>query len=368
MNNIEADLACQIQNLSLFKVLNEAPNWLPTVEDFKRRYKKFLICGLGGSILTTQALLPLSSQNNIRILDSIDPITLNRLQHENLDDTGIIFISKSGSTSEILCQISALSPKNALVITQLKSSPLLDIAEINRWPIIPHPSDIGGRFSAFTAVGYIPCLLMGLNPEKFIAGATMALEQYTTAAAQAEKLFYAYQKGYQIHVLWGYGDYFSGLLSWCTQLIAESLGKKDIYGKAFGFQPVVNTGTLDQHSQLQLYLDGPHKYVFSLLRVNCDTIPVSRSPLKTHHHDMMLYNQYDTNSFLKAHFYNTNHVLQTAGHHVRDFILPNLSEKSFGFIMMQFILEVLTLAKLANVNPFDQPAVEQSKKTMERFL
>lgn len=356
-----------LRTLPLFTTLGEANTLSDIAYELKQRYKKFLICGLGGSILTAKTLLSLAKCNGVvTILDSIDPFTLYHLQQQDLSDTCIIFISKSGETSEILCQVQALQPKEAVVITQTRSSSLMSIAQENSWMIIPHPHDIGGRFSAFTAVGCLPCLLMGLDPSAFIEGAKAAIKAYQPAEAQT--LFDAYHAGYTLHVLWGYSDYLDGLLSWCCQLIAESLGKKDGYQQPFGFQPIINRGTLDQHSQLQLYLDGPHKYIFTLLRVNCDTIPLPSRNNIVSNASMTLYQKRTPNDFLKAHFENTKLVLEGAGHHVREIILPDLSERSFGFVMMRFILETLSLAGLAKVNPFDQPAVELSKRFMERFL
>ena len=83
---------------------------------------------------------------------------------------------------------------------------------------------------------------------------------------------------------------------------------------------------------------------------------------------MTLYQKHTPSDFLNAHFENTKLVLKEAGHHVREIILPDLSEKSFGFVMMRFMLETLAIANLVAVNPFDQPAVELSKRFMERFL
>ena len=367
MQQPDADLQSCLQSLPLFTTLGQTVTWYGIAQKLKERYKKFLICGLGGSILTTQALLPLAKgDNRVTILDSIDPLTLSNLQQQDLSETGIVFISKSGSTSEILCQVQALQPKEAIVITQTQKSPLLKIAQKNNWTIIPHPEDIGGRFSAFTAVGCLPCLLMGLDPQAFIDGAKSAIREYEESEAQ--KLFDAYQTGETVHGLWGYSDYLNGVLSWCCQLMAESLGKKNIHGQSFGFQPIVNRGTLDQHSQLQLYLDGPHKYIFTLLRLNCDTIPLPRKNNIVSDPSMTLYQKHTPNDFLKAHFKNTKLVLEEAGHFVREIVLPDLSERSFGFVMMRFILETLSLANLAKVNPFDQPAVEASKRFMERFL
>lgn len=420
----DVDLENYLRTLPLFTTLGETNAFSDMAHKLKQRYKKFLICGLGGSILTAKALLSLSrsvildnpgyakglvvaknvardrgpmncikdvseiqkertsnrvgngpsvsdcvlseDDAEVTVLDSIDPLTLYRLQQQDLSDTCIIFISKSGETSEILCQVQALRPKEAIVITQTKPSPLLSIAQKNNWMIIPHPHDIGGRFSAFTAVGCLPCLLMGLDPNAFIEGAKAAIKDYQTSEAQT--LFDAYQAGHTLHVLCGYSDYLDGLLAWCCQLIAESLGKKDNNQQSFGFQPIVNRGTLDQHSQLQLYLDGPHKYIFTLLRVNCDTIRLPSKNNIVSNSSMALYQNHTPYDFLKAHFENTKLVLEEAGHHVREIILPDLSEKSFGFVMMRFILETLSLASLAKVNPFDQPAVELSKRFMERFL
>src|SRR3989338_5740666 len=118
------DLQSYLSVLPFFTTLGETESWYEAAQTLKRRYKEFLICGLGGSILTARALLPLAGDtSHIKILDGIDPLTLHRLQQQDLSDTGIIFISKSGSTSEILCQVEALQPKEAVVITEIKDSP-----------------------------------------------------------------------------------------------------------------------------------------------------------------------------------------------------------------------------------------------------
>ena len=215
-----------IKNLPLFSSLGSKNYWEKHLDSLKK-YQNYLILGTGGSILTTQALLSIAPNNNMMCLDNIDPHTLNDLCNTDLSKTGIIVISKSGNTSEIICQILTLLEAHphitdqVTVITEQKESLLFDLAQQFGWTTIPHPSDIGGRFSAFTAVGCLPCALMGLDPQNLIKGAQETLEAFTSGKDtsswhDAIQFSEGYKQGVRTHILWGYSDFFgqfTGLVS-----------------------------------------------------------------------------------------------------------------------------------------------------------
>ena len=150
--------------------------------------------------------------------------------------------------------------------------------------------------------------------------------------------------------------------------MAESLGKSDSSKQSFGLLPVVNKGTIDQHSQLQLYLGGSEKYMFTLLKPNYGTITTKQMKNILSSDKMSMYEGLTANKLIDAHYQNTVQVLKDKGHYVREMTLSNLSEKTFGAFMMQSILEVLSLSIIWGINAFDQPAVEDSKRHMEKYL
>ena len=241
------------------------------------------------------------------------------------------------------------------------------LAQKYYWPILEHPHDIGGRFSAFTVVGILPCLLLGLSVEKFLKGAKHALEHQQSIEQSIKEMFYHYP--YQKIVLLSYSDYTHPLLLWMSQLIAESLGKTDTQGTPKGITPLISRGTCDQHSQLQLWLEGPKDKVFELFFFN-DPFDQSKLSVEFHFQSDVLrqLDQHSCNDIFKAHSLSTRKVLENAGYFVKFKEYPCLDEETLGMIMMEKIIEVFYWAHVMQVEPTGQPGVEQSKTYIRSFL
>ena len=253
---------------------------------FQDEFSDVVLLGTGGSSLGAQTFCNLYSRTSpkIHFMDNIDPQTF----HEKLNElvpqsTGFLVISKSGSTAETLMQFLTVIEywrshyseetlqHHFCIISEDKPSPLHRLADHWHIPFLPHPHDLGGRFSAFSLVGLLPVAIVGGKPEKIRSGAKHILEQTFEQGSFEEKqallgaalitgLSLTQQKNTTIFM--PYTDRLQSLAYWHRQLWAESLGKE---GK--GIIPVPAKGAVDQHSQLQLYLQGPKDKSYSLLHV-----------------------------------------------------------------------------------------------------
>ena len=248
-------------------------------EDLAKRtsgFEKIVILGVGGSSLGAKTILSLEEQQKIEFLESIDPATIkNFLDKIDYQTTFFLVISKSGETIETICQtliilnqLRALGikefSKQFLFVTQSEENSIAKIAKNIGAKIANHPSDIGGRFSCFSIVGLLPALLAGIDIKKIRLGAQKLVESFLSDPDEILRscliqLFF-YDHGFGSSVIMPYVDNLKNFTDWYRQLWAESLGKS-----GFGSTPINSMGTVDQHSQLQLYLDGPRDKFFTFI-------------------------------------------------------------------------------------------------------
>lgn len=353
-------------------------------------FEKIVIFGTGGSSLGGKSLVELNASfrpqegsPDLHFVDNVDPHTLQSL-FESLppQKTGFLVISKSGATAETMAQFLAalafmkthVKPQELsahfLVITEPNEAPLRRLSQHYHLKTLDHPTDVGGRFSVFTCVGLLPALLGGIRPEEVLAG---ALETWQTFQKQQEKspsalgasAAVAYEEqGARTMVLMPYCDRLATMSAWHRQLWAESLGKE---GK--GTLPAPALGTVDQHSQLQLFLEGPKDKFFTLI-----TVGHKGSSLGFDKEDLawdarLGYLEGRTlEDLMVAEQRATAQTLINHGCPVRLITVPALTERSLGALMMHFVLETILAAELLRVNAFDQPAVEESKRLTRAYL
>ena len=357
-------------NNLLFKNIN-------LYKKFFLKKKNLLIIGTGGSSLGSKALFEVAGIDNVYYLENIDPVyinkTLNRIPKTGI---GIIVISKSGETAETLIIFSILMnlykkiinfKKDCLLITEKKKSILLNIAKQNKIKYIEHEKDIGGRYSCFSIAGLFPLAARGLNEgqiktlsdvvylENLIENKYNNLESLTTLVGLLKNKIY---KG---HVVLAYHESMKSLVLWYRQLWAESLGKENK-----GLHFIHGSGAVDQHSQLQMWLDGPNNLIFTII------IPKKRKL------EFVITDIYDN---LPKNFKNkkigdilntmaeaTAQELRKAGRKVRVIYLDDDSLDSTVKLMATLMLEVSILCKANNINPFNQPAVEKVKLRTKKLL
>ena len=369
--------------LSVIYDQDQLTHYQQIAQTWQKRFKNVVLFGTGGSSLGAQTCIELyqtrvsapASSPYFHFMDNIDPHTFNHLlEGIDLQITGFLVISKSGTTAETLCQflslINAFQDKlvqdQVIVITEPKNSPLRRLAEHHQYQVLDHPSQIGGRFSVFSIVGMLPALIAGIDVQELLAGAQQYLSQEieggTHNAVQGAALSYAYyqQFGCTQTVLMPYIDRLSAFALWFRQLWAESLGKEKR-----GITPINALGTVDQHSQLQLYLGGPNDKFFTLVML--DTF--SPAPkVNTDDPELAYLHQHTLADLMRAEQNATVATLIRQECPTRTITFPQLNERTLGALFIHYVLETMITAKLLGIDAFDQPAVEEGKILTREYL
>jgi glucose-6-phosphate isomerase len=364
----------------------------PLAEEL-RRFEHVVVLGIGGSSLGGQTLYALADRGfgpkpgaaRLHFMENIDPASFEALLGStDLRRTGVIAISKSGGTAEPLTQFMivlealrrAVGKKSAaercLALTEAKDNVLRRLAEREGIRLIDHDPEIGGRFSVLSNVGVLPALIAGLDAEALRRGAEAALTETLSAKtprAAPAALGAAVSVGLaELHnlrttVLMPYADGLAYFGLWYRQLWAESLGKS---GK--GTTPIRAVGVVDQHSQLQLYLDGPADKMFTIVMLD-QAGKGGRVPDDLAADPELAYLAGRTiGDLLEAEQQATAESLMQRGRPTRVIRLERLDEERLGALFMHFILETLIAADLFGVPAFGQPAVEQGKVLARRYL
>jgi len=338
--------------------------------------KTVYVIGTGGSSSGGQALLALRPKNESPRIAFIDNLQIGAFDTllADLDPatTGVIAISKSGGTGEVMAQFlvvlelmkAAGALNNVVTITEPKSSPLKDLATANTLTCLDHDPKVGGRFSVLSIVGLLPALIAGLDIEAIRDGANDALQDLlhnkgkSAAAEGAALTTLAMTYHLNMHVLMPYVDPLKPTAFWYRQLWAESLGKE---GR--GSTPIDALGTVDQHSQLQLYLGGPKDKLFTLIQEN-----VAGKGAKIPSSDIGYLNGATIGDLLAAHQKATAETLAANQRPTRLIQFDTLDERTLGALLMHFMLETIVAAQLLGIDAFDQPAVEQSKILVKEYL
>jgi glucose-6-phosphate isomerase len=332
-------------------------------------------------------LVPFGSTHAPKVIffDNIDPVTFDAaLKSFDLRTARFVAISKSGGTAEPLAQTLAAADAidragggkyikyHFAVVTEPKPSPLRAFAESIGCAILDHPIGVGGRYSVLTTVGMLPALLMGLDAEALRNGASEALATVLSGAnardvpaAAGAALHHALSRAGRLRgtVLWSYADRLKTFGPWWRQLWAESLGTD---GK--GSTPVAALGPVDQHSQLQLFLDGPDDALYTMLSTETGhagpEIPATRADAL----GLSYLRGKTMGDLVAAEARATAETLARRGRPVRRIHAPKLDERALGALMMHFMLETILMGRLMGVDPFDQPAVEEGKILARKYL
>ncbi len=331
-----------------------------------KKYKKnsqFNIIGMGGSILgarTIYSFLKHKIKKNFSFHDSyfFKNSNLNKKSSVN------IIISKSGNTLETISNSNVLIKNNRknIFITENKKSYLMSLAEKLKSDVVHHNNFIGGRYSVLSEVGMLPANLMGLNEQKFKRYNELIKNKkfLNLLLSNVSSKLYLAKKKFNSVIL-NYDQKSNDLFYWYQQLVAESLGKNKK-----GIFPIVSSMPRDNHSLLQLYLDGPKKNFFTFFfvnqnnshRLNNKQLLKSHSFLKNKNLNKISYSQF--NATLK--------VFKNKKIPFRCFNVKKRTEETLGELFTFFILETILLGKAMAINPYDQPAVELVKRETKKFL
>ena len=346
-------------------------------KEINNKFKKVIVLGVGGSSLGGKTLSAIKQGNKIIFMESIDSQTIDyNLESLDLKNTLFLVISKSGETIETICQTLIVIEKfkqnniqnfnqNFIFISQDQKNTITKIAlEINS-KIYFHPADIGGRFSYLTIVGLLPAAICGLDILSIKNSAKQILDNFINhknnqIVQNITHQLYLFDRGFNNNVIMPYIDSLKDFTDWYRQLWSESLGKN-----GFGSTPINSMGTIDQHSQLQLYLDGPKDKFFTFI-TNQD--PNNGFPIIDLPNCPTLFGGKNLNDIVNIEQKSTIEMLNQKQLPIRVLSIKTLDEATLSALMMQMFLETIMIAKVKNINPFDQPAVETRKILATEYL
>ena len=358
-----------------------------------------VLFGIGGSALAPRTLYQLSrflrggDQTNpaFHVMDNPETPWMERfISRLNLEGLRFLVVSKSGSTAETLMQclwaidylqvhgLGSSLAQRMLIITEPgepRDNPLLRIAGLHGIPVLDHPPDIGGRFAPFSIVGMLPASLLGLDTARLRAAAAnmlnLALSENTPARDNPPLMGAALHAGFlnagqlKAVIMMPYTSQLTLFTAWWRQLWAESLGKQ---GK--GPLPVSATGPLDQHSQLQLFLDGPNDKLFTIVMPKTAGLGYRAPAVLARDEDERLncLGGHTIGDLTDCEQRATVESLMRKGRPVRTFHIRGLNEDLLGALFMHFMLETILTGYILDIDPYDQPAVEFSKQITRALL
>lgn len=363
----------------------------------KQRFKTCLVIGIGGSDLGARAvwhaLKSTSRGMQMEFLGgNADPDEVTEtLKRLDLQQTLVNVISKSGDTIEpmsvffivreaLMKQVGhARHADHIVATTDETSGSLLECAKKEGYATLPVPKNIGGRFSVLTSVGLFPLACAGLNIRAMLRGARETRDDFMNQAVaqNSPSLFAALhyvgdtQRGLSIHILMPYAESLKEFGRWYRQLWAESLGKKnDRSGKpiSVGPTPIAALGATDQHSQMQLYAEGPANKIVTFIEVQRFRsnlrVPASAVDL----HPLAYLARVPLATVLHAERQATAEALRQAHRPNGTLVIPNVSHETLGALFMFFQIATAIAGELYNIDTYDQPGVEAGKNTMYALL
>ena len=337
------------------------------------KYKNIVVLGMGGSILGAKSIYSFLKERIKKKVFFFDNLDLNLIlkykKIKNFKNSCFIVVSKSGNTLETITNLGMIYSKNLLknkliIITEITNNALMTIANKYHAEIIEHKEFIGGRYSVLSETGMFPAALMGLNLMKFKNLKRLIKNKnfVSSLIKNVAGIYTLNSKRINNSVIMNYDSNLNDLGYWYQQLIAESLGKQ---GK--GINPILSFCPRDYHSLLQLYLDGPKDKFFTFLnssekenrfKVARDVIPNNMKFLKNKNLKFIINAQCDA----------LKNVFKLKKIPFRQITFNKKDEDELGEIFTFFVLETILLSRLMNINPFDQPAVEQVKIETKKFL
>ena len=335
------------------------------IPKLKKNFSTVKLIGIGGSILGTKAIYNFLHKKVKKNFLFIDNLTDKKFSVLNEKKTLNIIVSKSGNTLETILNTNIFVTKksNNIFITEKKNSFLRNLANQLKNEVIDHNNFIGGRYSVLSEVGMLPVSLMGFNEKKFkqfnnLIKKKNFLENLITNTSNI--IHFSKQRRFN-SVIINYDESSDDLFKWYQQLVAESLGKNKK-----GIFPIISTMPKDNHSLMQLYLDGPEKNFFTFFDViekkNNKFKGINKLPVENYLKDKRLF------EILHSQKKATENIFFKKKIPFRSFEILKRDEKTLGELFTFFILETILLAKALKINPYNQPAVELIKKETKKIL
>ena len=340
-----------------------------------------VVVGIGGSALGTIAIhhflgLGQSFEKNLHFIDTTDPLVLKQKVDEiNLDDALFLIVSKSGSTVETIAALKYLQSfvpicKESYAVITDPSSALEEFAAAYDLKVFNMPANVGGRFSVLSAVGLVPLAIIGVDIDALLEGAKRVKESFFNNHGYCEKLltkatYYAQVSNkYNINCLFSYSEAFREFNAWYVQLWGESLGKKQRHSQLHvGLTPVGLIGPTDQHSFLQLIVDGKRDKTVTVIKIkdfeNSIKIPDITLPALE---KLDILNGYGFEELINMQADAMIESLESLEFIPLDVIeIDKVNEQTIGELIYYYELLTALVAQMLDINAYNQPGVEMGK-------
>lgn len=344
--------------------------------------KNIVLVGIGGSSLGVKAIRSMlkskKQKRQLYVLDNVDPQSYKAVMDDiKFEETLFIVSSKSGNTIETItifkCILDEFKPKNLsknfLIITDSGTN-LEEFAKNNSIKVFNIPQNVGGRFSVLSAIGLVPLALCGYDIKELLEGALECKSRYidkNDTSLMAKAYHYAIHRNAHINVVFSYCDRFREFNDWYVQLWAESLGKKKGF-KRVGRTPIGLIGSSDQHSFLQLIMDGIKDKTVTFIKI-CESTEVAVPGISLKGlEECDFVAGLSLNRLLNAQCDATAMALVQEGLSVDILELDRLDERHVGFLIFYYELLTSAVGVMLGVNTYDQPGVEIGKRILKTML
>ena len=349
--------------------------------------KHIVVIGIGGSTLGTSAIYEFLKhskelEKRLVFLDSTDPVVLlSKIESLDLRDTLFIVISKSGMTVETIAifkylkSLIIIDKYNSLIITE-EDSKLNDYAEKNGIQTFIVPKNVGGRFSVFSPVGLVPLAIVGINIKELLNGIETIYNSFLNKKIYRDRLinkarFYVeYKNKYNINIIFSYSSLLESFNKWYVQLWGESLGKIDINDARQGLTPIGLIGPIDQHSFLQLIVEGKRDKSITFIKIENFETKLTIPNIVLEGLDEIDYiNGISFSKLINMQADATIEVINELEEIPYDMIeIETISETSIAKLMYEYELLTSICAKFLHVDAYNQPGVEQGKIILKKNL
>jgi glucose-6-phosphate isomerase len=396
--------AIEARKLGFYQVIDDA-GVVEKIEKYAQeisgKFADLVVLAIGGSSLGTiclqQSLTPLFQNEmksgkvpKLHVLDNIDPVLLAEFEETiDLEKTLFIVVTKSGGTPETLAQYlyfkklvidaGMTEADHFVFVTDPQKGLLREVSNQNpKIVTFEVPADVGGRFSVLTAVGLLPAALLGVDIKKLLGGARKMRDRFLSAKTEenlpfkiATIQYLLEQKGKNINVTYPYAQKLIRFSDWYRQLLAESIGKaKDNQGKTVnvGITPVHALGATDQHSQNQLYMEGPNNKLFIFLaeKNSQRDLKIPFDPAFAKELDYL--ENVTFAELLKTEMQGTIDAFTQNNRPSITLEVEKIDEENLGELLMLFEGATAFLGEYYNINAFDQPGVELAKVLTKKYL
>ncbi len=328
-----------------------------------RKFNNYEIYGMGGSSLGAEAIYNFMKYKIKKKFYFFNNLDTKNHSIKNKKKSLNIIISKSGNTLETIVNENIFSKKNKLYITEKTDNSLRNQALKLKAEIINHKNFIGGRYSVLSEVGMLPAELMGLSSSKFKRFDKLILNKkfINSLIINVNSIYDLVKRKKTNSIILNYDESSNGIFRWYQQLVAESLGKN-----SNGVLPIISEMPKDNHSLMQLYLDGNKNSFFTFFDV------IEKKSFKIKNNKVLKNFKYLKNHTLQsikfAQKQATKNVFKIQKIPFRSFEILKKNEETLGELFTFFMLETILLGRMMKINPFDQPAVELIKKETKKIL